>query len=550
MARTCNGPVLRQKRSYALVNVGWQRAWESLEGTYDGFLSDLERAWRQAEDAGACARSVMDRGRAIGLQCRYALIVASIKSLVGNIPPALLAALVDKSVWTPVQGLAYVRQMSDKTQQVKALTVLVPHLSAPSLREALASARAIEDEAQALTVIPRLGALGYAEEALAAAQAIQYGEYLAQALTGLAPYLSEPLLREALAAALAIEDKGNRVQALAGLTPYLSESLRVAALQEALAAAQAIQYGKYRALAGLAPHLSEPLLREALAAALAIEDKGDREEALAGLAPCLSEPLLHEALAAALAIEYKGDREEELTRLIPRLGALGYREEALAMVRAMDDAKNRARALVGLAPQLSEPLRIVALHEALAAVQAIYEGSLDERKLVMRMLVELAPHLSEPLLREALAETRESIWGESGRAEALEALALRLGALGYGEKALAAARAIASESQRAEVLTELAPYLPEPLRMATLQEALGVASVIKDKSVRAEVLVRLAPQLPEPLRMAVFQEALAAARAIANESQRAEVLTELAQYLPKPLQRTVLQEALADRSGY
>ena len=32
-----------------LVSEGWLRAWEALEGTYDGFLSDLARAWKRAE---------------------------------------------------------------------------------------------------------------------------------------------------------------------------------------------------------------------------------------------------------------------------------------------------------------------------------------------------------------------------------------------------------------------------------------------------------------------------------------------------------------------
>jgi hypothetical protein len=36
------------KDFYALVTGGWLRAWEALEGTYAGFLNDIERAWRRA----------------------------------------------------------------------------------------------------------------------------------------------------------------------------------------------------------------------------------------------------------------------------------------------------------------------------------------------------------------------------------------------------------------------------------------------------------------------------------------------------------------------
>ena len=186
---------------YALVNAGWLQAWEALEGTYDGFLNDMVRAWRLAEAAGEQEQHAADRGRAIGLQCRYALIMASIKSLVSHIPPALLTVLIDNSVWTPVRGLAYARQMPEEKQR-------------------------------------------------------------AEALVELASYLPEPLLREALAVARAIADAENRAGALTGLAPYLSEPLRGTALQEALAAARAIaeeEEAQLRVLVGLAPYLPEPL---------------------------------------------------------------------------------------------------------------------------------------------------------------------------------------------------------------------------------------------------------------------------------------------------
>ena len=94
---------------YALVNAGWLQAWEALEGTYDGFLNDMVRAWRLAEAAGEQEQHAADRRTSHWLQCRYALIMASIKSLVSHIPPALLTVLIDNSVWTPVRGLAYAR---------------------------------------------------------------------------------------------------------------------------------------------------------------------------------------------------------------------------------------------------------------------------------------------------------------------------------------------------------------------------------------------------------------------------------------------------------
>ena len=168
---------------------GWYEARERL-GQVAGYLSDVDRAWQLAEEAFA------DRGSpiAIGLQCRYALITASLNSLARNIPPTLLAALVEKGIWPGPQGLAYVRQLQEPELRTGALAALAPRLAPTerdqALREALEAARAIGDE-------------GSRSEALAA----------------LAPHLTEPWLRQALEAARAIETGWYRTKPLAALAP-------------------------------------------------------------------------------------------------------------------------------------------------------------------------------------------------------------------------------------------------------------------------------------------------------------------------------------------
>ena len=101
---------------------------------------------------------------------------------------------------------------------------------------------------------------------------------------------------------------------------------------------------------------------------------------------------------------------------------------------------------------------------------------------------------------------------ESERAEALTGLAPYLPEI--LPEALEVARAIRYESNRAKALTELAPYLPE-----ILPEALEVARVIKSKSYRAKALTELAPYLPE-----ILPEALEVARVIESKSYRVEAL--------------------------
>jgi len=523
----------------------WYEARERLGQTV-GYLADVARAWWLAEEAFAARSSPL----AIGLQCRYALVTASLNSLAQNVPPALLVALVEKGMWTPLQGLAYARQSPELERRAKALAGLAPHLPEPLLQEALAAAREIEDE-----------------------------RWRAKALVGLAPHLLEPLLREALAVAWRIDNERWQAEALAGLVPRLAE---LGSPREALAVTRRIKDDGRRAeaLAGLAAQMPEPLLGEVLAVAREIGDEKWRAEALAGLAAYLREPLSHEALVAAREIEDKGERAKALARLVPRLSDLGHHQGALAAAREIGDEKWRAEALAGLAVHLPEDLREQALQEALATArgiedeewravalaglapylpadlrgQVLWEALAATReignerrqivalaKLAMHLpkplleeaLVRLMAHLPEPLLEEALATARE-IGEEQERAEALTGLIPRLAKFGYPWATLVVLPEIGDEGERAKALTELIPRLAE---LDYFQEMLALAYWIDSGESRAEAVTRLAAHLPEPL----LGDVLAATRKIEDARWQAEVLTGLAAHLPAPL----LREALA-----
>jgi len=208
----------------------WYETQERL-GQTAAFLDDLRRAWRLAEEPSAGH----DRQQTVGLQCRYALVIASLNSLAQNIPPALLIALVTKGIWSPAQALAHARHVPDAAQRGAALAALSP----------------------------RLVELGDVQEALTAAREIEDEDDRSEALAGLSPHLPEAeregVLREALAAAREIEDESTRSEALAGLSPHLPEAEREGLLREALAAAREIRWedDRSKVLAGLAPHLAK-----------------------------------------------------------------------------------------------------------------------------------------------------------------------------------------------------------------------------------------------------------------------------------------------------
>ncbi|MFN7908865.1 MAG: NB-ARC domain-containing protein [Microcystis sp.] len=241
---------------------GWYSQCER-EGKTAIFIKDVSRAWQLAEE-----HFIENPSESIGLQVRYALITTSLNSLAGNIKPELIAALVKQEIWTPAQGLAYVRQNQDDGEQAAGLRKIIPYLTPTLLSEALEIARGIGDE---------------------------YNR--AEALTGLAPHLPESLLPKALEIARAIEDESSRAK---GLTPQMRRDLnQLAQIRN--------EDDRARALTRLAPHLPE-VLPETLEIARAIEDEDDRVRALTALAPHLPESVIHEALEVYRAIVNENHR--------------------------------------------------------------------------------------------------------------------------------------------------------------------------------------------------------------------------------------------------
>ncbi|AOX04160.1 hypothetical protein BJP34_06505 [Moorena producens PAL-8-15-08-1] len=514
---------------------GWYETCERLD-KLGSFVKDVAKAWQLAEDAFSSSPT-----GSISLQCRYALMVSSINSLLGHIPGELMAALVEKKIWTPVQALAYLQHIQNPNNRAQALEELAPKLAETLLSEALKIARAITDHSDRARALSGL-ARHWPEilpETLEVARAITDKRNRAYALIRLAPQLPE-ILSEALEAARVITDNRDRAYALIRLAPQLPEIL-----SEALEAARAITDKRNRAivLSKLAAQFPE-ILPEALEAARTITDESDRAYPLSQLARYFPE-ILPEALEVARALTNQSDRASALSRLarhLPKIlpevieAAQATDEssraealselaphfpeilpEALKATRAITSQFSRGHGLSKLAPQLPERL----LPQALEAAQAITD---NENRAIL--LSKLAPQLGERLLSQAL-EVARAITDNTDRANALNEIGAQLPEI--MPEALDAARAIINQKDRARALSELAPKIPE-----ILPEALEEARAITYDHSRATALIRLTPQLPE-----ILPEALDAARAITNESGLAYGLSELAPQLPE-----ILPEAL------
>ncbi|MFT3817892.1 MAG: DUF4062 domain-containing protein [Rubrivivax sp.] len=106
----------------ALVGGRWIAAWERLDrGTYGGFAADLDHVRAvAARRAGAAARDG-ERSAFAAVQWRGALIAGSIVALNGAMPLAVVGALLERGVWSPVQAVAYASRLGDEGQRLRAL---------------------------------------------------------------------------------------------------------------------------------------------------------------------------------------------------------------------------------------------------------------------------------------------------------------------------------------------------------------------------------------------------------------------------------------------
>src|SRR5207249_3608085 len=104
-------------------------------------------------------------------------IEASIRSLSRKVAPTLLQGLVRQGVWSPLQGLAHVRQITDEKIRAESLIALGQVVPQDYLDELVAVGRQVEkashrsDALVGLVVrLPQEQQAGVLEDALAAAR--------------------------------------------------------------------------------------------------------------------------------------------------------------------------------------------------------------------------------------------------------------------------------------------------------------------------------------------------------------------------------------------
>jgi hypothetical protein len=219
--------------------------------------------------------------------------------------------------------------------------------------------------------------------------------------------------------------------------------------------------------------------------------------------------------------------------------------QGLAYARQTPGAKQRARALTGLAPYLPERLQEQALREALVSARDI-----ESNQARFRALAGLIPRLPQPLEREVRTEIQaiegklegpdsEVDWKSSYRAWDQSEKAWR-----KNNEEVKAALAKESAIDRTEALLKLAVKLPKGDQHSVLRVAWETAQTINCTDARITKVRRIAAHLPERGRRFELEKALDAARAITCADIRATALTCLEHHLPEAKQCTALKQSL------
>ncbi|MEJ2653040.1 MAG: hypothetical protein P8173_14950 [Gammaproteobacteria bacterium] len=580
-------------RLLALSTENEHNAWFQAKASahdLESYTDDVNRAWRAAE-AHFQSNNV---GIAIGRQVRCALLTASVNNLMRNVPAGLAAILVAREVWTPDEALDYAsRQRPESSQRPEILEKLAPYLPLNLLPQGLALAQEVETTyakavRQAQSAL-ELAERGFLEQALAEVGKIDTPELQGRALGDLAHFLPENLLPATLAIAERIRDDD-----IARQTALIKTILRLVTLgrpEQALSEAQRRNSLNDRAqiLRALATHLSGPL-----------RDKAQREAEMA-----ISQLPEDMPYFPPPAIRNTDLRAKALLVLARRLANLGHPEQVLDEVQRAEGAQNWGLALDVIAPLLTESLalralRLMQLEKEKSSTEVVpYERERAFASLILRMAVlghpdvamteiqhvpykyqlvalsEIAHLLPAALMQFALAlvknhqeEASKDQMLEYTLADAMRAVAVRLGELGQPEPALELAAQIKSELRLEDTLFDLAPYLsvellPRALALArsestyndgkafirlvarmaeigSLQEAWQLYEANQDPKIRGEALKYMAPYLPKP----GLEKLLQLARQITTFHTRSTVLTSTVPFLPKRQRFKISMEAV------
>jgi hypothetical protein len=504
-----------------------QNLWYAVKasnGQLNGYMHDLEQAWRQAKITND-----------VGLQVRYALCLSSVRH-VGNVPSPTLELALKYEVLTWQQAIDFAQLQRELPERAKALCRLASFLPDG-------------ERARALT------------DAFDIARANKYGEILISLL----PHLSEPLLNDALELARTIENEETRAKLLSGLVGRLPGKSLDAVIEIAESIEDDLSYvGVLRSVGSrLSGTQRDKILAEIKAIVRAMPLDAVKAQALIEIAK--SErgvqriKTLDRALRIARKIDYSNDLAVALRALATHDLTSKQIAEALgiaAKTYAEEDHPGTEEAYISVlyvfAPLLSSDQRADIVGEFVSRWQS--DSRLDRVSILASYLpqekqIELFPKLVPYLIRRAesmelgfLPSRRRTLTtGDWKRAAALTVLSKIPEEI--LESALVSANQIYNDDDRADILYALVPRLRPDRRKEVLRAEVKRVTAIGDTEAPTHALASLVKYMPADQRAELAETVLNAAQTMGED--RFAATAKIAPYLEGKRGDKAVQQAFS-----
>lgn len=447
------------------------------------------------------------------------LIISTLNSLLHRVSPFLATFAVKENLLTPERGLSYVLGNDSYEVLAEAIVGLAPYLTTTQLQEALDIIKRTKPQRNSSNSSYR------------------------SPLRKLAPYLSKLQIQEAFDVALTTNCDEAGCIPLAGLIPYLNDSQRQKVFN-IVKSTRRLRNEALDILVALAPYLSVEELANPLGLVNFIADNTERRKVLLAVMPYLSDTRRQEVLSFALELareeEYETNKISALVSLseyLPEDQKYEVLLEVLGLIKSGRYHSDIIEILRSVLPGLQESQKLQILREVLSLAKKI---GYDLYR--YRSVVELLPFLPEPMKQEAIDYVQDSsrkmeyIWGQT---TILAKLIPYLTASQSQEELTNALKAVGNCMfiwTRSESLLQLAPYLSEDL----MNEALELVKRLDHPRNSNSVLIGLFKYLSVEQR----QKALLLVRADRLYGDIPTTLISLARYLPDLQKREILQDAL------
>lgn len=497
---------------------GWYEACDRL-GQTANFVTDVNRAWKLAEEDFTCQSS-----ESITLQCRYALIISSINSIIEKLPTELVLELVKKA---PVKGLPYFQKLV-KNQNIDLEILSKPEYQLSQIQEEVEK---IDNnniyKIQVKCALAECYSKAELLNILDAVKVIENEKDKGKALKMLISYLSYEQLSEALEG---ISDK-EVVAEIWSLRPkYFREDKD---LNEVLDKSKKYNNGYFRAivLTGLVPYLSLEKISEALNIALddkqaSIEAQSNSLKALA-TAPHLNKEILQKILQQVEAQQFPPDFATQvwsaLLHHFPSDELDNMLDKILEEVDKLEYEQSKAKVLSILVSQLSSvPLDI------------------SEKESETLILFKRKPNFWRCLLDRILEEVKK-LKDEQYKAEVLSILASQFPSVPL-DRILEEVDKLENEEYKAKVLSTLATNIKITKDINIIENVKHIqnrAKAFQGQNNKSSVLSALAKHFCAEEILNILQKEL---HLIQDDFLMEETIKNLLYYLPLNQQENIPQQ--------